>query len=132
MVFKDFIFKRSVPQGTSSVSCQEGRNLWHCSISKNFYVILLKKLQHVGHKWVICGSHLDCSVGQMGQQVRPSFNPNTNYVLMQTNMICSCKSIRQARSQGGSVGSDEPPSQIKGPLFHVKRSTFYNKDPLFQ
>ena len=44
----------------------------------------------------------------------------------------------QARSQGGSVGSDEPPSQIKGPLlctkrstFYNKRSTFYNKGPLF-
>ena len=23
-----------------------------------------RKLQHVGHKWVICGSHLDCSVGE--------------------------------------------------------------------
>ena len=31
----------------------------------------------MGHKWVIHGSHLDCSVGQMGQQVRPTFNPAT-------------------------------------------------------
>ena len=31
--------------------------------------------------------------------------------------------ITQARSQGGSVGSDELPSQIKGPLFCTKRST---------
>ena len=35
------------------------------------YINLERKLQHVGHKWVIYGSHLDCSVGQMGQQVRP-------------------------------------------------------------
>ena len=25
---------------------------------------LKRKLQHVGHKWVICGSHPDCFVGQ--------------------------------------------------------------------
>ena len=25
---------------------------------------LKRKLQHVGRKWVICGSHPDCSVGQ--------------------------------------------------------------------
>ena len=39
------------------------------------YVALLIKrnLQHVGHKWVICGSHPDCSVGQ---QVRHTFNPD--------------------------------------------------------
>ena len=30
----------------------------------------------------------------------------------------------QARSQGGSVGSDEPPSQIKGPLFQRKGPVF--------
>ena len=35
----------------------------------------LKELQHVGYKWVIYGSHPDCSVGQMGQQMQPSFNP---------------------------------------------------------
>ena len=27
-------------------------------------------------------------------------------------------------ARGGSVGSDETPSQIKGPLFYAKRSTF--------
>ena len=27
-------------------------------------------------------------------------------------------------ARGGSVGSDEPPSQIKGPLFRNERSTF--------
>ena len=27
-------------------------------------LLLKRKLQYVGHKWVICGSHLDCSVGQ--------------------------------------------------------------------
>ena len=25
--------------------------------------------------WVICGSHPNCSVGQMGQQMLPTFNP---------------------------------------------------------
>ena len=33
------------------------------------YITFKRKLQHVGHKWIIYGSHLDCSVGQMGQQV---------------------------------------------------------------
>ena len=34
------------------------------------YIVMLhwlhvkRKLQHVGHKWVMCGSHPDCSVGQ--------------------------------------------------------------------
>ena len=44
----------------------------------------------------------------------------------------------QAHSHGGSVGSDELPSQTKGPLFYAKESifynkryTFYNKDSLF-
>ena len=32
--------------------------------------------------------------------------------------------IIQAHSQGGSVGSKELPSQIKGPLFCNERSTF--------
>ena len=27
-------------------------------------LLLKRKLQHVGHKWVICGSHPDCSVDQ--------------------------------------------------------------------
>ena len=27
-------------------------------------LLLIRKLQHMGHKWVICGSHPDCSVGQ--------------------------------------------------------------------
>ena len=28
------------------------------------YIAFKRKLQHLGHKWVICGSHPDCSVGQ--------------------------------------------------------------------
>ena len=68
VVSKDFISKKFL-QGIISVSCQEWRNRWHCSISKFYHVILYtlllkRKLQHVGHKWVICGSHPDCSVGQ--------------------------------------------------------------------
>ena len=36
---------------------------------KTFHVMLAtlllkRKFQHVGHKWVICGSHPDCSVRQ--------------------------------------------------------------------
>ena len=62
MVSKDFIFKKSV-QGTGSVSAKSE----NCSISKIFHVMLhyfKKKIQHVGHKWVICWSHPDCSLGQ--------------------------------------------------------------------
>ena len=60
---QNFVFKKSV-QRTSSVSCQEWRNLWHCSIST---ICIIFKLQHVCHKWVmilICGSHPDCSASQ--------------------------------------------------------------------
>ena len=48
VVSKNFIFKKSV-QGTGSVSCQQWRNLWHCSKSTHHVTLLLKKLQHVGH-----------------------------------------------------------------------------------
>ena len=43
------------------------------------YITFKRNLQHVSHKWIICGSHPDCSVGQMGQQVRvvqPTFDPD--------------------------------------------------------
>ena len=35
--------------------------LFHIKIFMSCYITFL---QHVGHKWVICGSYLDCSVGQ--------------------------------------------------------------------
>ena len=35
----------------------------------SFCITLKRKLQHVGHKWIICESHLDCPMGQVGQQV---------------------------------------------------------------
>ena len=40
--------------------------LWHCFIFNfcHFALLLKRKLQHVSHKWAICGSHSDCSVGQ--------------------------------------------------------------------
>ena len=40
-------------------------------------------------------------------------------------------SVHRPVARGGSVGSDEPPSQIKDPLFCAKRSTFYNKRSTF-
>ena len=43
--------------------------------SISFYITFKRKLQHLGHKRVICGSHVDCSVGQVGQQVWSTFNP---------------------------------------------------------
>ena len=39
--------------------------LFHIKNYFSCHVILLKRnFQHVGHKWVICRSHPDCSVGQ--------------------------------------------------------------------
>ena len=80
VISKDFIFKK-YEQGTSFVSCQKWRNLGHCSISKIFmscYITFKKKTStcgsQVGHMWVT--SRLFCgSVGQIGQQVWPTFNP---------------------------------------------------------
>ena len=68
VVFKEFTFKKSV-QGTNSVAIlprmKKFMTLFHIKNYFSCHVILLKrKLQHVGHKWVICWSHLDCSVGQ--------------------------------------------------------------------
>ena len=79
MVSKDFIFKKSV-QVTSSVSCQEWKNLWHCSISKFFMLcyIIFKKGNF--NMWVTSGSYVGTSrlfcgsVGLMGQQVWPTFD----------------------------------------------------------
>ena len=55
-VSKDFIFKKSV-QGINSVSCQEWRNLWYCSISKVFHVwvnfnMWVTSGSYVGHIWI--------------------------------------------------------------------------------
>ena len=91
VVSKDFIFKKST-QGAGSACCQEWRNLWHCTISKIFmscYITFKKKTStygsQVGHMWVTSG--LFCgSVGQMGHQVWPTFNPgffySRNYVII--------------------------------------------------
>ena len=93
VVSKDFIFV----QGTGCVSCQEWRNLWHCSdISKKIrsYCITFKKKtstceSQVGHMWVtsglFCGSW---SVGQMGQQVRPTFIPGSYSYIRFYNHSC--------------------------------------------
>ena len=58
VVSKDLIFKKSV-QGTSFVTCQESRNLCHCSMSKICHVTLAtflkRKFQHVGHMWITSG-----------------------------------------------------------------------------
>ena len=63
------IFHLSV-QGTSSVSCQElvekSMVLFHIKKVSYHVTLLLKENFSM---WVICGSHLDCSVGQMGQQM---------------------------------------------------------------
>ena len=91
-VSKDLIFKKSVQgTGSSNISCQEWRNLYSYVYGivsyQNFfmscYITFKKRNQHVGHKWVSGSqvgqwvtSKLFCgSMGQMGQQVWPAFNP---------------------------------------------------------
>ena len=75
MVSKDFIFKKSV-QGTGSACIlprmTKSMALFHI---KSFSCRVTLPLKENFNMWVIFGSHPDCSVGQMGQQVRPTFNP---------------------------------------------------------
>ena len=53
--------------------------LLHIKIFSVHALLLKRKFQHVGHKWVIAmwvTSGLFCgSVSQLGQQVQPTFNP---------------------------------------------------------
>ena len=64
MVSNDFIFCARdrfciLPRMKKSMG------LFHIkSFSCHVTILLKRKLQHVGHKWVMCGSHLDCSMGQ--------------------------------------------------------------------
>ena len=60
---KGFIFKKSV-QGTGSKNKEIYGFVPHQKFFMSCYITFKKKLQHVGHKWVICGSHPDCSMGQ--------------------------------------------------------------------
>ena len=60
---------RSLCKGaTGSVSCQEWRNLWHCSISKKFHV----RFHYFYFNMWVTSRLFYGSVGQMGQQVRPT------------------------------------------------------------
>ena len=62
--------------------------LFHIKIFSCHVTLLLKrKLQHVGHKWVMCGSHLGCCVDKMGQQMRPTFNPDKINVIKKVKCI---------------------------------------------
>ena len=51
--------KGPVPRMKKSMALFHIKN-FSCHVT----LLLKRKLQHVGHKWVICGSHPDCSVGQ--------------------------------------------------------------------
>ena len=63
VVSKDFIFKKSAQSILYPAKNDDIIN-FSCHIT----LLLKRKLQHVGHKWVL--SRLFCgSVGQMGQQV---------------------------------------------------------------
>ena len=65
------------------VSCQEQRNLWHCFISEFSILLLKRKLQYGGHKWVIymwVTSGLLCACGSVCQQVWLTFNPDQNFL----------------------------------------------------
>ena len=66
-----------------SVSLQECRNLWYCFISE-FFRIHVSCIQHMSHKCMghtVCISHLDCSVGQVGQQVWPTSTLDPTLIL---------------------------------------------------
>ena len=64
VISKDFIFKKSV-QGTGFCTLPSmKKSIYGIVLIKNFSLLSKRKFQHVGHKWVICGSHLDCSVDQ--------------------------------------------------------------------
>ena len=68
VVSKDFIFKKSLH--TMDWFCilprmKKSMALFHIkNFSCHVTLLLKRKLQHVSHKWVICESHPDCSVGQ--------------------------------------------------------------------
>ena len=89
---KGFIFKKST-QGAGSACFQEWRNQWHCSISKNFmscYITFKKTCgSQVGRMWVTSRSFCG-SVGQMGHQVWPTFNPAW-YLLMHVKFSIQLK-----------------------------------------
>ena len=66
VVFEDFIFKKSArDQFCILPRMKKSMALFHI---KNFSYHATK-LQHASYKCFICGSHPDCSVGQVGQQV---------------------------------------------------------------
>ena len=70
------------------VSCQEQRNLCHCFISEFSILLLKRKLQYGGHKWVIymwviymwVTPRLLCARGSVCQQVWPTLNPDQNFL----------------------------------------------------
>ena len=88
VVSKDFIFKKSM-QGANSVSYQEWRNLWHCSISKIFmscYITFKKKTStcgsKVGHMWIT--SAFFCVSGSNGL---------TGATHFQSWCVCACTCV---------------------------------------
>ena len=89
VVSKDVIFKKSV-QGTSCVSCQELRNLWHCSISKDFMWCIKENV----NMWVtsgsyVCGSHPDYFMGQWVKWVNRC-DPLSTLVCVCVCGVCVC------------------------------------------
>ena len=66
----------------SSVFLQDLRNLWYCFISEFFHVgCIIYFSMRVTSAWSICMSHLDCSVGQVGQQVWPTSTLDPTLIL---------------------------------------------------
>ena len=63
VVSKDFIFKKSV-QRIGSVSCQDEEIYGVVLYQKFFMLFYIATFQHVGHKWITCGSHPAFSVSQ--------------------------------------------------------------------
>ena len=61
----------------------------------NVTLFLKRKLQHVGHKWIVCGSHLDCSVGQWVKLVN-------RYDPLLTLVVLICMKTASLNISGGA------------------------------
>ena len=95
---KDFIFKKSV-QGRDQFCQYLAKNediysivpyqKFSCHACMLATLLLKRKLQHVGHKWIICGSHLDCSVDQWVKWVNRCDSLSTLIASYIASYICT-------------------------------------------
>ena len=107
VVSKDSIFV----QGTSSVFCQEWRNLWHCF--RSCYITFKKKTStcgsQVGHMWVTSG--LFC--GSSGSSGVTHFQP--------------CSAMLRLSMHGGMVFKTEQMQRVSHPWNFIMKIGKFNK-----